>query len=570
MKRHTLPALAIALLVVSACRNLPPRSEGPVVGSNGLSAEARQAFYHTPEGSELVPASWVFALQQPGTGKPFLENIERFGLLRDEDPLNRSGLPIGLTTGERRGIGVQMLGINCAACHVNEIEYKGTRIRIDGAPNMFDIAGFYAELRAAIEEIAKPVQGLKFIARLKLHPEGLRIDGIQESSVDAVENRSPIPAGRPSALSEVEYLAKHPALVKSYLTMLVRLSSARINPSLGDTPPGFGRADAFGTARVLLFGLDQRIALDAPASFPHLWGLDQSRWIHWIANSNSVMQRNIGEALGLGASADPKTGESTIRLDNLHQLETLVYSLKSPTWPEAVMGAIQQDRAARGKTLYDAHCWECHDNSGDPDAAGRFAYRLFRPGTADGSSRTTPSVVATDPGEAQNFSRRIGELSFARAQTGILSAIEKWYYEKNNVPLSTQREWNRGREPAVWRDINDMDGNAYTAKPLAGIWATAPYLHNGSVPTVDDLLSPADKRPVTFSVGQREYDPEKLGYLQTAKGPFTFDTRQKGNRNFGHEIPGTLNWTGAEKRDLLEFLKTVTARVEKGPYATPR
>ena len=68
--------------------------------------------------------------------------------------------------------------------------------------------------------------------------------------------------------------------------------------------------------------------------------------------------------------------------------------------------------------------------------------------------------------------------------------------------------------------------------PLDGIWATAPYLHNGSVPTLRALLAPPDQRPKTFYVGSRDFDPVNVGYDITA-GPdrFLFDTSIPGNRN---------------------------------------
>ena len=83
----------------------------------------------------------------------------------------------------------------------------------------------------------------------------------------------------------------------------------------------------------------------------------------------------------------------------------------------------------------------------------------------------------------------------------------------------------------------------YRSKTLKGIWATAPYLHNGSVPTLYDLLLSAEQRPKSFRLGTKEYDPVKLGFV--AEGPrfvtpadaprFTYDTSQTGNWNTGHE-----------------------------------
>ena len=97
----------------------------------------------------------------------------------------------------------------------------------------------------------------------------------------------------------------------------------------------------------------------------------------------------------------------------------------------------------------------------------------------------------------------------------------------------------------------------YAARALKGVWASGPFLHNGSVPTIDDLLKPAKDRPVEFYVGNREFDPTRLGYISTppqgAKN--NYDTRTDGNRNIGHEYGATL--TDAERKDLLEYLKAM-------------
>jgi hypothetical protein len=85
---------------------------------------------------------------------------------------------------------------------------------------------------------------------------------------------------------------------------------------------------------------------------------------------------------------------------------------------------------------------------------------------------------------------------------------------------------------------------AYKPRPLAGSWATPPYLHNGSVPTIYDLLSPAEERPKTFLVGSREFDPVRVGLApMTGKG-FLFDTSKTGNHNTGHEFnKNYVEWT---------------------------
>jgi hypothetical protein len=100
---------------------------------------------------------------------------------------------------------------------------------------------------------------------------------------------------------------------------------------------------------------------------------------------------------------------------------------------------------------------------------------------------------------------------------------------------------------------------AYKARPLEGIWATAPYLHNGSVPTLYDLLQAPEKRPVTFAVGTTVFDSKKVGFdtSPAATGnTFIFDTRLDGNSNKGH-VYGVSALTADQRTELLEYLKSL-------------
>jgi hypothetical protein len=100
--------------------------------------------------------------------------------------------------------------------------------------------------------------------------------------------------------------------------------------------------------------------------------------------------------------------------------------------------------------------------------------------------------------------------------------------------------------------------NAYEARVLHGIWATAPYLHNGSVPNLYELLLPPDKRSPSFMVGSRKYDPEEVGYV-TTESPYKDGTlvvgsgAQAGNSNAGHDYSSDL--ADDERKALLEYLK---------------
>ena len=98
---------------------------------------------------------------------------------------------------------------------------------------------------------------------------------------------------------------------------------------------------------------------------------------------------------------------------------------------------------------------------------------------------------------------------------------------------------------------------AYKARPLDGIWATAPYLHNGSVPTLYDLLLPAAQRPASFALGTRAYDPVKVGYVTIApENRFVFAANLEGNGNTGHDY-GASKMSDADRWALVEYMKTL-------------
>jgi hypothetical protein len=119
-----------------------------------------------------------------------------------------------------------------------------------------------------------------------------------------------------------------------------------------------------------------------------------------------------------------------------------------------------------------------------------------------------------------------------------------------------------------------MASAGYKARPLNGVWAVAPFLHNGSVPTLYDLLSPLSERPKAFLLGNPEFDPARVGLathavdpkgrLYDEKGYFILDTSKAGNRNSGHEFSddkheGVIGpaLSPDERNALVEFLKTL-------------
>jgi hypothetical protein len=111
-----------------------------------------------------------------------------------------------------------------------------------------------------------------------------------------------------------------------------------------------------------------------------------------------------------------------------------------------------------------------------------------------------------------------------------------------------------------WRDTlldTKAPDGPYAARPLYGIWAASPFLHNGSVPTLYDLLLPPERRPKTFALGARQYDPVKLGFAvetSCSQQDCLVDTTRTGDGNSGH-LWGT-DLSEPDRMALLEYLKT--------------
>ena len=126
-------------------------------------------------------------------------------------------------------------------------------------------------------------------------------------------------------------------------------------------------------------------------------------------------------------------------------------------------------------------------------------------------------------------------VSIGEGLTIVGTLIRNRYYDDHRYPIEAR---------ACFDGFDTLDlpqaVPGYKPRPLKGVWATPPFLHNGSVPTIYALLSPREERPATFYVGTHLYDPRHLGYVTErpdgAAGGFVLDTALPGNRNTGHEF----------------------------------
>jgi hypothetical protein len=541
----------------------PATTPGGASYSNGWSDADRRTAYHLSTGGEVLSLALLQSLERsklPQEGAdgqlvPFMQNLERYGfipdVMSDENPF---ALPVGWTATRSLLDTTVVAGFNCTACHVGELRVDGKAVRVDGAPNMLRINDLFKDMKTELEAtIGDAPRMARLAANLLRNREA---------------NEAKLPADRSgTVIDRMKDKVDALPLVKAtldYLRSMKTISEMAVVEN-GAVENGYGRVDAFGVARNLLFGSDTRNLRpqNAPVSFPHMWGLRNTAWLQWGANINSVMERNIGQTLGVGARFDANF-VTTSRLDNLNVIEKRVYKLTPPEWREDVLGPVDRNLADRGKPLYGKLCSSCHERPFAVSPTGLVTYQLFR-----------LNEVGTSPVVATNFDRTVmtakGERRLADAAFEAIDAIKQQYYKTHNISPEMQADWE-GRDmrpmPAAFRStLADADkypdskgGRVYPAKPLAGIWATAPYLNNGSVANMWDLLTRPENRPKSFTVGSREFDTKTLGYRSTPDAPsagplFVLDATIAGNSNQGHVYGMQL--TDDDKWALIEYLKVL-------------
>ncbi len=291
--------------------------------TNGLTARNRAEFHHLSQGSEIFPVRLLRALENPETGKPFMENMGRFGLL--PDPARDDGIAIGLTLSNTPfSAGIEVVGITCAACHVAEIRHNGKGVRIDGAPNMFDMQMFYADMFAAVKHAAEDREVRRRV--------GQRLFAASYS-----EYGSFAPLLRPlDLIADAVNIGLNwdNIQARKELAEVIERAIARRDATKDCDDPevkctsGFGRLDAFnGTRNFLLARLseDNLVELDAPVKFPPIWGFKNYKWVEWSQNTNSAMERNFTETLGAGATVQLAAHSrdrfsSSVPTRNMHRL----------------------------------------------------------------------------------------------------------------------------------------------------------------------------------------------------------------------------------------------------------
>jgi len=451
------------------------------------------------------------------------------GMLYEPDRDPRFDLPVGMSM--RNYQGIDRVYFNCAVCHTGAVRAtpESEPVYVLGMPaNTLDLGRLARFLfDASADHRFTPSYVMPQIARLedlrdREHPDG--------------------PAPRAEDFDLVNR-----ALFQLAGVHMVRDRLLNIRGQLAfmDTRTwGPGRVDTFNSPKALLgFPMDAASPreLIGTTDFPSVWfqAAREGMSLHWDGNNDSVDERNLSAAFGTGAT--PTT------IDPASVLRTAGF-----LWDEAEPPAFPAERidrrlAARGRPVYERWCAGCHGGPRPPFGG-----------------ETVGEVVPID--EIGTDRRRLDSYTprLAAAQNSLYAGFptvgEEECASQDGGGDGVRPAERDGCYPARFSRFRKTYG--YANAPLDGLWLRAPYLHNGSVPTLRYLLEPSDARPAEFYTGDDLYDFDAVGFVHDAPGDgerrfFRYDTRLPGNGNLGHEGEryGT-QLPAAAKDALVEYLKT--------------
>ena len=400
-------------------------------------------------------------------------------------------LPVGVS--ERHRIGIDHVGLNCAACHagtVRDTPSSPPRIMLGMPAHQLDLQRF-----------------VEFVLACTLDNRVTRESVLGRLQQNHVQ------------VSLFERLLFQFGLVDRLKVQTLQLRN-RIEAILGDRVPrwGRGRVDTFNPYKSIQFNwrLDQlpHDELIGASDFPSLWNQRprEGLHLHWDGDNDSVDERNLSAALGAGVT--PVTVDHAA----IKRVRDWIWTLPPPKYPYPIDATL----ARRGALLYQQQCVTCH------------AGPQFREGVRDPAATRLGlvediDVIRTDRHRLDSYTE-----TFAANQYAL--------YPESSYRFTHFRK-TRG----------------YANHPLDGIWLRAPYLHNGSVPTLRDLLNPAEQRPAAFYRGYDVYDRLRVGFVsnvgeERGRTFFHYDTTLPGNSNAGHEYGTSL--PDADKQAIVEYLKT--------------
>lgn len=554
--------------------------------------------------------------------------LSRFGFIPQETSRhNPLGLPIGFaTTPYQNVIGIEnaqtAIGFTCAACHTGQLIHNDKRYLIQGGPAQVDLGQLTLAIEAALGQTALssnlPVLNGKFLrfAKSVLGTEYTE-EGIANLKTDLANVINELKK-EPNGIDVVEGFARLDALNRIG-NQVFALDTGRfenyVNISAPVNFPHIWTASWFDW-----------VQYDGSIMQPLIRNAGEAMGTAALTNYTAPINE------GRFSNAVPMMNlhwiESTLAGPEQPAKVKAFTGLRAPAWPDA-FGEIDKSLAEKGSELYNKHCKACHLPALTPAVARGEApehefWNHFAPVTwQDGNTTktTTESLlnleivhqdyVGTDPGQSNVLADRTINTAASNIdgthalgintevcvrQTSLLnpkeSRLEQAAISDNPflpypyalgavVQLGIDQWFEKQRASEAERLAIASDrpnclqaGQGYKARPLNGVWATAPFLHNGSVPSLRHLLANPGDRPDKFLLGDPSFDTENVGIKlhpvpetrnnYTTEGLFILKTDIAGNSNRGHEFtddrkPGRIGPALSEEEvsALVEFLKTI-------------
>lgn len=592
----TLTTLAVLVgLSVGCIASTPPNNPSPFEGvkfdsfyTNGLTNEERFQYTKQDEGIRWLESSVMVSLDRSdenGVGlinEPFFKNPERFGLYKN--PADPNGLPLGISLSNDPGL-LPTSGLNCSSCHDAMINFHGKSVIINGAGGLFEISRMVREMIFSLAlTVSSPIEFYRFYERYQTNSSRKpKLSLAEDNKLQDLFNSSEYKA----AQEHLKNLHTHnPVREEGLKTFKAHLIAKGIKdetlsdayPTAEDldsafkvfgymvkrtaffygkikytsTPAGtvavpgiMGSADPWSTVRSLfainILGIDSKNFAPIQGGnvrTPHIWGYERQHFVFLSQCTDDVLGRHLAQGSSLLTDFDWKTYSTTANIKKIEKISKWARKIKPPIWNENVFGKLDMAKVQAGEILAKQYCLNCHDPMLDKQDRASAYYNSYDVGTDD-----TYQKAQQAPYYGKNF--------FDILRTFIYT-VKRNEAKKEGIKSLAPYEINRTDE-----NWHQSVGNKFSSKPLMGLWATGPFLHNGSVASIRQLLTNEKNRSKIVLIGNLELDTKNLGFVQEPVWyGSSMDTTLIGNSNKGHSGKqfGT-ELSDDEKNNLLEYLK---------------
>jgi hypothetical protein len=620
--QHHIKNISFALLLTSF--SLMPITAGATLpnikfvaqGEKWTDAE-RKSFYSQDQGSQMMPLKWFQAFKQ-ANGELFMrDSLTRYGYLPN-DASPTPGLPVGFTVSKNGN----HVGMTCAACHVREIRVDNSYYRIDGGPAIVDFQTFATDLGSAVEatlndsklfdDFAKSVLGSSSSAdkQVELRKQVQAWDLPYRTLMD-----NALPKDKPWGPARLDAVG----MIFNRLTGLdlsttadhinaknIHLADAPVRyPFVWNAPiqdktqwPGFANngnailalsrnlGEVIGVfAHFIPVKSDWRVLgidylTNNSANFDglkkqelHLKNMGPPQW-PWLQGNYAINQKLADQGKSIFNSTTQTEAGGCV---GCHGIRKGAMRSKQETWLTPLCDVHTDQRQ------FNLLNWKVDTGvlAGaqvpfleKPLAKTDTAFNALAMSVIGAILQHETSIVVDIESEAQKKFSKFESLLGAEKNPKIQQkAAElrqhqaKLITDETSVLQGAFQTINSNKQAPATKNAICKDSfktsepaQAFESRVLQGIWATAPYLHNGSIPTLADLLKPVADRAASFKVGQT-YDPVKVGLAaEQNQFNFTYQTTDcknpaSGNSRCGHEFGTKLS--DNDKKALLEYLKQI-------------